>query len=169
MENLTPADPLGLPQIATLASGARVRITRADASDIVFDMLGAVPAITDPLTPEIVAAPCRGVTGGTFADFAEVVAHLEGELAKPAPTPPCPDSVPLWAFRRVLDVDDLLDLALAAVATAPEPTRTTLITFLEYGNSIDRKSPALAQIAAALYKNAEEVDRVFRRADALRL
>ena len=143
MENLIPTDPLGLPQIATLANSARVRITRADASDIVFDLLGAEPAITDPLTPETVLAPCRGVIGGTFADFAGVVAHLESELAKPAPAPPLRQSA-----RVVLD--RLTDAEFLALTTSTVPQVKRALETARIEGVILDADPAFATFRAGL-------------------
>lgn len=70
----TITNPLGLPQIATLTSGQRIRITRADTSAYVFDKLGAEPAEGQP---EIVIAGACGVPGGEFADLAAVIAAIE--------------------------------------------------------------------------------------------
>ena len=87
------------------------------------------------------------------------IAHLTAIPAKPLPVP---QSVPLWAFRATLAEDGLLSAVKAAATGAAAE-------FLEYGNFVDRNSPALAQIAAGLGKTPAQIDDVFRRAAAKRL
>lgn len=69
------SNTFNLPLVGFLPGGARVRVTRIDAADIVFDRLGAQPQGQDP---EIVlesglGVPARGVE---FATFAEVLAFI---------------------------------------------------------------------------------------------
>lgn len=73
-------NPLGLPQIATLANAQRIRVTRVDTSAVVFDRLGAAPS--DDMPEAVVAGAC-GVIGGTFTDLTAVLAHIETQLAGP--------------------------------------------------------------------------------------
>ena len=83
-------------------------------------------------------------------------------FAPPLPRPPA--TVPLWAFRQVLIEDGLLATVQVAVAKS-----AALTNFLEYGNFVDRASPALAQLATGLGKSSDEVDALFRRAGALKI
>lgn len=88
-------------------------------------------------------------------------------LVRFTPTPPpvpVPPEVPLWAFRQVLIEDNLLAAVQTAVADS-----AVLTNFLEYGNFVDRSSPALAALATGLGKTSDEVDAMFRRAGALKL
>jgi hypothetical protein len=88
-----------------------------------------------------------------------------GKLVRFTPPPPAPPAaVPLWAFRQVLIEEGLLASVQAAVAQS-----ATLTNFLEYGNFVDRASPALASLATALGKTPADVDAMFRRAGALKL
>ena len=82
----------------------------------------------------------------------------------PKAKPYYPPSVPLWAFRQVLIEDGLLAQVQALAAG-----NAAVLNFLEYGNFVDRRSPALAGIATALGKTDAEVDDFFRRAAALKL
>lgn len=108
---------------------------------------------------------------GTRWHLREIPAGYNGPTADaadftPLPTrpSPVPSTVPLWAFREVLMDDGLLAPVLAAVQTDPR-----VLNFLEYGNFVDRASPALATLAAQLGKTDAEVDEFFRRAADKRL
>jgi hypothetical protein len=155
------ADPLNLPQIATLSNGNRVRITRADTSDVVYDLLGAATAEGEP---ETVIAPACGVPGGVFADLAAVVQRLNNP---PAPAIPVPAEVPMWAIRAVLDLAGLTAQITAILQALPEPDRTVVNRVWEYGNFIRRASPVIGQLTAALEKTEAEVDAFFIQAAAL--
>lgn len=83
-------------------------------------------------------------------DYREYLAWLaEGNTPNSyvAPPPPVPPSVPLWAVRVVLAKRDLLTQASAAVAASDIPAVQVI---WEYGNTIDRDSPALRTLAEAL-------------------
>lgn len=109
-EILPPADPLGLPQIATLANGNRVQITRADANDVVYNLLAPI----DPLKPEqiTIRTGALGVPGGTFATLAEVIAHLNN--------PPAPVVLRKQSTRVVLQRLTPTERAALRACTVPE-------------------------------------------------
>jgi len=83
--------------------------------------------------------------------------------APPAPPAP-PATVPLWAFRQILIEDGLLATVQAAIAG-----NFILTNFLEYGNFVDRSSPALTQLAESLGKTSNDLDSLFRRAGVLKI
>jgi hypothetical protein len=72
--------------------------------------------------------------------------------------------VPLWAFRAALADADLLTSVIAIVEAQTGQAKSDLIAFVEYGNFVDRASPSLAKLAAALGKNKDEVDALFHAA-----
>lgn len=78
------------------------------------------------------------------------------------PERPVPVSVPLWAFRAILIEDGLLG---AVISAANDEVKN----FLEYGNTVERKSPALVSLATQLGKTEEDVDNLFRRAGSKKL
>lgn len=82
-----------------------------------------------------------------------------------APPPPVPSSVPLWAVRVILAEKELLDQANAAIAASDN---TAVKVIWEYGNFVDRDSPALASLAAAL-GIADQLDEMFFAAAELKV
>lgn len=102
------------------------------------------------------------------ADYREYLAWTEeGNEPNPyaAPTPPVPSSVPLWAVRVVLAERNLLDQANAAIAASDN---TAIKVIWEYGNFVDRDSPALAALAEAL-SITNELDALFIAAGNLKV
>lgn len=80
------------------------------------------------------------------------------------PPAPVPLSVPLWAARTILQQNDLLAAATQAVNASDN---MALKNVWEYGNYIDRKSPAIQLIASALGLTSVDVDQMFIDANAL--
>lgn len=90
-----------------------------------------------------------------------------GNEAKPAENlvRSIPASVPLWAVRVILAERGLLEEANAAIAAMDN---AALKTIWEYGNTVDRISPALLALAEVLGV-ADELDALFIAADGLRI
>jgi hypothetical protein len=100
---------------------------------------------------------------GVFMTLAERT--TQRQIARLAAIPvPVPSEVPLWALRQVLIEDDLLGAVLSAVES-----NAALLNFIEYGNFVDRSSPALAALAAQLQKTSDDLDDLFRRAATKKL
>lgn len=88
------------PAPIVTVNGQRVRITKVHPTEgISFDRLGAEPLGEDH--PETVIESACGLIGGTFADLAAVVAHMEN--------PPAP----------VLSVQEIWEQKLAGVIVDP--------------------------------------------------
>lgn len=81
------------------------------------------------------------------------------------PLPYVPASVPLWTVRVVLYERGLLDAANAAVAASDHPAVQVI---WEYGNVVDRNSPALLTLAQVIGV-ADELDALFIEAGNLRV
>ena len=79
--------------------------------------------------------------------------------------PSVPPSVPLWAVRVVLAGRGLLEAANGAIAASGDPA---VHVIWEYGNAIDRDSPALLALAETLGV-AGELDDLFIAAGDLRV
>jgi hypothetical protein len=75
-----------------------------------------------------------------------------------------PPQVPMWAVRTVLQNDGLFDQAQALVTAS---TDNALKNVWEYGNFADRTSPSINALASALGLTSEQVDQMFRDANAL--
>ena len=81
------------------------------------------------------------------------------------PPPAVPASVPLWAVRVILAERGLLEQANAAIAASDNPAVQVI---WEYGNTIDRNSPALISLAETLGV-ADELDALFIEAAELNI
>lgn len=79
--------------------------------------------------------------------------------------PAVPASVPLWAVRSILRKKGLLDQANAAIAASDNED---IKDIWEYGNYVDRNSPALASLATAL-GIVDQLDEMFFAADKLKV
>lgn len=90
-----------------------------------------------------------------------------GNEAKPAENlvRSIPASVPLWAVRVILAERGLLEAANAAITAMDN---RALQVIWEYGNTVDRISPALLALAEVLGV-ADELDALFIAADGLRI
>lgn len=108
---------------------------------------------------EVRAYPDRG-SGDPVADVLAAIAA--------PPLQPCPDEVPMWALRAVLDLEGLSPQIDAIIAAAPQPERTIADRVWNYGNYIARNSPTLAAIATQLAKSQLDIDGYFRAAVALK-
>lgn len=99
--------------------------------------------------------------------WAEYLAWLKnGNKPKGATTPPAPVplSVPLWAARTILQQNNLLAPATSAVNASPD---IALKNVWEYGNFINRNSPAIQSLATALGLTSAQVDEMFIAANDL--
>lgn len=81
------------------------------------------------------------------------------------PPPMVPSFVPLWAVRVILAERGLLEQANAAVAASDNPAVQVI---WEYGNTVDRDSPALISLAEALGVS-DELDALFIAAGELKV
>jgi hypothetical protein len=79
-----------------------------------------------------------------------------------------PPQIPLWAFRTALKTLGWWANVQALLANLPEPDKSVLTEFIEYGNFVQRSSPSLAQIAVALNKTSAQVDEVFVLGDSFK-
>jgi hypothetical protein len=70
----------------------------------------------------------------------------------------------MWAVRVVLKTNNLLDQAQAAIDASDD---YALQTVWEYGNFADRNSPSIAALGSALGLTPEEMDELFKQANAL--
>ena len=86
-------------------------------------------------------------------------------LAPPDPRP-VPQQVALWQARAVLTSAGVFAQADAAIRAAGVPAASAL---WDYGNVIDRGSPTLAALGAALGLQAAQIDDLFRQAAAINL
>jgi hypothetical protein len=91
----------------------------------------------------------------------------DGNEAEPfiEPPPAVPASVPLWAVRVILAERGLLKAANAAITAMDN---RALQVIWEYGNTVDRSSPALLALAEALGV-ADELDALFIEAAELKI
>jgi hypothetical protein len=125
----------------------------------------SVVQITDEQAAQVVAGRAAKPAVLYVWDNGELITVAERIARRIAARPkPVPAEVPLWAFRQVLIEDGLLATILAAVQG-----NEILLNFIEYGNFVDRSSPALATLAAQLGKTDAEVDEFFRRAAVKKL
>lgn len=77
---------------------------------------------------------------------------------------PVPETVPMWAFRRVLRKQGLLNQVIAFLNTLPTEDSEDALEHLEYGNFIDRNHPLIVNSASKLGMTQSAVDDVFRAA-----
>lgn len=102
-------------------------------------------------------------------DYRTYLAWIEeGNEPNPyvVPPPPVPSSVPLWAVRVILAEQSLLDQANAAIAASDN---TAVKVIWEYGNFVDRDSPALGSLATALGLDGDALDLMFFAAAELKV
>lgn len=123
---------------------------RKNTEAVVQDQDGAI--IGPENTIEWAAYLAWRAEGNTPAPFAEE-------------RPPVPPSVPLWAVRVILAERGLLEAAKAAIAASDNPAAQAI---WEYGNTVDRGSPALLALAETLGV-AGELDDLFIAAGDLRV
>lgn len=75
-----------------------------------------------------------------------------------------PQQVPMWAVRTVLQNNGLFTQAQALIEAS---TDNALKNIWEYGNFADRNSATINSLATALGLTSEQVDQMFRDANAL--
>jgi len=102
------------------------------------------------------------------SDTAQIGDTFDGVHFTPAPPlpPVVPASVAMWQAKAALQAAGLLTSATAAVAAASNPVLTA---FWEGASTIDRSSPTLAGIAAALSLTSEQIDALFIQAASISL
>ena len=83
-----------------------------------------------------------------------------------APASAVPPSVAMWQAKAALQAAGLLTSATAAVAAANNPVLTA---FWEGASTIDRSSPTLAGISAALSLTSAQIDALFVQAATIAL
>lgn len=102
------------------------------------------------------------------SDFANIGDVFDGENFSAntdnADSPLVPGTIPLWAARTVLQQGNLLDAATTAVN---QSTDLALKNVWEYGNFINRNSPAIQSLATALGLTSAQVDEMFIAANNL--
>ena len=81
-------------------------------------------------------------------------------------TPPVPLIAQLWAIRTVLHNTGYFDQFQAAIDAS---TDVALKNFWQYGTTIDRSSAIIDSLATSLGFTSEQVDQLFRDADAVTL
>lgn len=81
-------------------------------------------------------------------------------------TPP-PDEVLLWQFRTAVTLAGLKESVDSTIAGLPEPAKTIATEKWEYGNTIRRNHPMIAQLSALLGLTSAQVDDVFKTAASL--
>jgi hypothetical protein len=98
----------------------------------------------------------------TPEEIAEAEANAAAqEAARAAYVPP---QVPMWSVRTVLQNDGLFDQAQTLITAS---TDNALKNIWEYGNFAERTSPAINSLATALGLTSEQVDQMFKDANAL--
>lgn len=98
----------------------------------------------------------------TPEEIAEAEASAAAEQAAQAAY--VPPQVPMWSVRTVLQNDGLFDQAQALITSS---TDNALKNVWEYGNFADRNSNAINTLATALGLTSEQVDQMFKDANAL--
>jgi hypothetical protein len=80
-----------------------------------------------------------------------------------------PLEVPLWTMRSVLKQEFLFNTIIEEINNYEEPKRTTLLDFLEYGNSIERDSSVVLIIQQITKRTDSQIDNLFIKAEKLKL
>lgn len=163
--------PSPWPAVATLPGGERIRITRVDAVDVVFDRLGSEPTEDEP---ETVTAPAQGVPAAGLVDLLSptaVAAHIAAKLAEPMPQP-VPAEVGSGQIRAGMialgyaaDMDALDALIAAQLAAIEDATqRAVAVALWRHATVFRREHTVISQVAAALEKSPADIDALFRLA-----
>lgn len=98
--------------------------------------------------------------------YREWVAAGNAPEQEPLPPQNVPASVSLWQAKAALQAAGLLDAANSAVASFGNPA---VAAFWQNASVIDRASPTLAALAAALSLDSAHVDALFIAAAAISL
>lgn len=92
---------------------------------------------------------------------------IDWMMDEPLPeAPPVPQQVPMWAVRTVLQTSGLFDLAQTTIQASDN---VALKNIWEYGNFAERSSVSINSLASQLQLTNEQVDQLFRDADALNI
>ena len=91
------------------------------------------------------------------------------EPAPPPPPSPVPEEVTLWQFRAALRLSGNFERVQYALAQLSTPESILAAELFEYGNKIARRSTLASVIMRVLQVTDEEVDALFRQADAIRV
>lgn len=98
--------------------------------------------------------------------FKGIVTPVPSEVDIPNGPKFVPDSVYLWQAKAILSQAGLLSSADAAISNSGN---SVLIQAWEYAPFISRNSPAVAAIGALLNLTSEQVDQLFRDANAIKV
>lgn len=128
------------------------------------DKYGRAVTIKTVAGNDVYSVDGMSVSFPTGTSQSTALAAIDGMApANWTPPPVVPQSVPLWAVRVILTERGLLDQATAAVAASDN---IAVKTIWEYGNFVDRNSPALAALATAL-GISNDLDAMFITAGAM--
>lgn len=120
---------------------------------------GQSPGIPNPLVLPNGDQVCAPELDTDYAGYRLILWDMD------EPPPSIPASVPLWAVRVILAERGLLEEANAAITAMDN---RALQVIWEYGNTVDRSSPALLALAEALGV-ADELDALFIEAAELKV
>lgn len=79
----------------------------------------------------------------------------------PAPPAPVPQQVTMRQARLALHAAGLLEGVDAAIASLPEPNKTTAKIEWEYAQAVERNAGLVPSLAAALGMTEEQIDQLF--------
>lgn len=151
------------PAVTTLPTGERIRITRVDAADVVYDLLGAAP---EGDAPETVTAPAQGVPSSPSLDktsVAAVVTHIAEKLAAPPPVV-VPATVTRRQLKEWLIAHDLIESVDAALAAIPDAkAKRIALNWWTESQEFHRDHPLLKALGAQLTPplTAAQIDAAF--------
>ena len=143
---------------------------------------GSIPSTVD--VAALIAAGVRIVRPTPRPDPLEGMQIVEGqpeqrdgiwwqtwalEPAPPPPPSPVPVEVALWQFRAALKLGGNFERVQYALAKLQTPESVLASELFEYGNKIARRSALAAEIMRVLGVTDDEVDALFRQADAIRV
>lgn len=147
-----------------------------------IDQDGTIPSTVD--VAALIAAGIRLVHPSPRPDAVEGMQIVEGqpeqrdgiwwqtwglEPAPPQPPSPVPEEVTLWQFRAALRLSGNFERVQYALAQLSTPESILAAELFEYGNKITRRSTLASEIMRVLQVTDEEVDDLFRQADAIRV
>lgn len=136
-----------------------IKIETGDAINQWGGVWGQCPGVPNPITLPNGDHICAPEVDVEYSGYKLTLWEME------PPPPSVPASVPLWAVRVILANQNLLDDANAAVIAS---NNIAIKTIWEYGNFVDRDSPALLVLATALGIEAQ-LDDLFIAANNLKV
>lgn len=97
---------------------------------------------------------------------AEFDTWLAAQPPLPEPALPVPSPLPAWRIRTILRRRGLLDSVNAMIAQLSESSRIVVEEQMQSSN-FERDHPMIVQFGAALGLTSDDLDDIFREADAL--